>query len=77
VICDGKYGVERFQEDLRFCPRNFLHRFHLSWPDEGGCVEARLPQDLCDALGSLHPVDERSGRAVQETLHGTHLLGDG
>eukprot|EP00973_Karenia_brevis_P073035 10143251-Karenia_brevis.AAC.1 len=57
--------------DRNWCPRNFLHTYHLGFedvPQHGGskqeavCIISALPQDLRQALEILRPVDGRSAR---------------
>jgi len=33
LVCDSKYAVEKQQADSQWCPRNFLHTFHLGFND--------------------------------------------
>lgn len=76
VVCDGRYAPLLMDADLELCPRNFLHRFHLSWPkaaDEGvglNVVEAPLPPDLRASLRALRPSDAESQAAVAEAIAG-------
>ena len=33
LVCDAKYGTSHFAADCTWCPRNFLHAFHLGFLD--------------------------------------------
>lgn len=68
VVCDAKYGgkqleageksgAERYQQDLQWCPRNFLHRYRVAWVSDQNPHEAHaeLPGDLKEALAQLSP----------------------
>jgi len=57
VVCDGKYGGERYRKDVTWCPRNFLHRYRLAWDGVNGQLEVNttLPRELKEALGHLVP----------------------
>lgn len=54
----GEKSAERYQQDLQWCPRNFLHRYRVAWvskdqnPHE---AHAELPSDLKEALAQLSP----------------------
>ena len=54
VVCDGRYSTtSTYQADLKWCPRNFLHRSRLCFTINRRTVdiEQRLPADL---MGALH-----------------------
>lgn len=74
TVTDGKYcDPDVFSSDLVWCPRNFLHRHRLTFEDLEGETheaEARLPEDLCAALRSLHAWDAASQAAVERLLAG-------
>ncbi|CAK9036595.1 unnamed protein product [Durusdinium trenchii] len=56
TVADTKYGGALAAEDLRWCPRNFLHRFQLRFQDPAGrphTASAPLPGDLRAALARL------------------------
>ena len=67
IVCDSKYAVwTTFEEDLTWCPRNFLHRHQLSFQEEVELFPERkgshktcsasepLPEDLRCALEVLN-----------------------
>lgn len=74
LVCDIKYGEERFQEDRAWCPRNFLHTYRLSFADVPTAAEPSetrsnetsviadifcpLSEDLRNALRTLRPADD-------------------
>eukprot|EP00929_Paragymnodinium_shiwhaense_P039430 TRINITY_DN20697_c0_g1_i1.p1 TRINITY_DN20697_c0_g1~~TRINITY_DN20697_c0_g1_i1.p1 ORF type:complete len:727 (-),score=97.37 TRINITY_DN20697_c0_g1_i1:612-2792(-) len=57
VVCDGRYSSQfEFKEDLKWCGRNFLHRYRLAFEDGNGTVQELLeplPQDLQGPLQVL------------------------
>ena len=70
VVCDGRYSTPKtYRADLKWCPRNFLHRSRLGFTMGGKSVdvEQALPQDLSDALWSCTQVkrarEEKSQRS--------------
>ena len=82
IVCDSKYAVwTTFEEDLTWCPRNFLHRHQLSFQEEVELFPERkgshktcsawepLPEDLRCALEVLN-CSWRSQRAgnIQKRL---------
>mmetsp|Transcript_10016 Transcript_10016/g.31379 ORF Transcript_10016/g.31379 Transcript_10016/m.31379 type:complete len:613 (-) Transcript_10016:39-1877(-) len=79
LVCDIKYGEERFAADRLWCPRNFLHTYSLGFHDipegpercmEGSPVKLNcpLPEDLHTALATLSPVDDVSVARCEEWL---------
>merc|ERR1711971_421822 len=82
LVTDSKYAEDTYGEDHRWCLRNFLHTYHLGFndvPHRGGdavChsdpvdILCPLPQDLCQVLASLRPVDERSRDPYQAWISG-------
>jgi len=72
LVTDKKYGEATHFQDSMWCPRNFLHTYHLGFdevpPASGAAEEAPepvdilcpLPTDLRGVLAGLRPVDERS-----------------
>lgn len=63
TVTDGKYSDRVvFSEDLRWCARNFLHRFRLTFQDTEGRLReavAPLPDDLLAVLrGTLPAYDD-------------------
>ena len=71
---DGKYTTaSTFGADLGICPRNFLHRYHLSFEDRRGCthrVFMHLPADLCNCLKSLTALDEATSQQLEKWVLG-------
>ena len=58
TVSDAKYtSFKSFKEDLRFCPRNFLHRFRLGFKDSAVGSDRQaiqpLPADLLSSLRTL------------------------
>jgi len=67
VVGDTKYSDER--QDFDWCPRNFLHRYHLAFQRVDGSrfhASASLPLDLTRVLAALAPCGPASARALQE-----------
>jgi len=70
LVTDIKYAEQQFPADRTWCPRNFLHTYHLGFDDVPSSSEAGenktvdvycpLPDDLRDVLSQLKPVDEVS-----------------
>lgn len=61
LVSDAKYSaLSCYEDDLRWCPRNFLHRFRLRFMDSalGGVQDLSepLPADLLKALDSTDKV---------------------
>ena len=60
LVTDGRYAPQELSQDLKWCPRNFLHRgrLRLLTPSQQ-VVEVcdALPKDLRQVLGGLAPVD--------------------
>ena len=53
VVCDGRYSTtSTYHADLKWCPRNFLHRSRLCFTINHRTIdiEQRLPADLTGAL---------------------------
>lgn len=48
TVADTKYGGALAAEDLRWCPRNFLHRFQLRFQEMEGAVG--IDQSSADGL---------------------------
>eukprot|EP00933_Yihiella_yeosuensis_P017958 TRINITY_DN14932_c0_g1_i1.p1 TRINITY_DN14932_c0_g1~~TRINITY_DN14932_c0_g1_i1.p1 ORF type:complete len:610 (-),score=81.99 TRINITY_DN14932_c0_g1_i1:68-1897(-) len=71
TVTDGKYtDAATYTSDSSWCPRNFLHRFRLTFRDPVGSLhvaQAPLPDDLCQVLKELDPIDE-SSLAMQQQL---------
>lgn len=66
TVSDGRYTTEEtFREDQAWCDRNFLHRFSLSFNSTGSqSAVCELPEDLCDALWQLRPLDMESAKTM-------------
>eukprot|EP00747_Dinoflagellata_sp_TGD_P124630 gnl/TRDRNA2_/TRDRNA2_174031_c3_seq4.p1 gnl/TRDRNA2_/TRDRNA2_174031_c3~~gnl/TRDRNA2_/TRDRNA2_174031_c3_seq4.p1 ORF type:complete len:233 (-),score=39.17 gnl/TRDRNA2_/TRDRNA2_174031_c3_seq4:95-793(-) len=67
LVCDPQYAENFFATDRRWCPRNFLHTYHLCFLDvpEGDELKpvhiySPLPPDLRTAMADLHPLGEPS-----------------
>jgi len=64
TVCDGKYTEQViYNRDRSWCPRNFLHRYRLTFVDTASVLReavAPLPEDLLSVLRSMCPVDTRS-----------------
>ena len=67
TVCDEKYSDPSvYHSDLRWCPRNFLHRFKLIFEDPEGrqhVAQAGLPEDLRQALRGLRALEAEDGDA--------------
>ncbi|CAK0861641.1 unnamed protein product, partial [Prorocentrum cordatum] len=62
VACDGKYTcLDTFLADLRWCPRNFLHRYCLGFSDLDGAAVAASSPPPPDLLGVLRRLRPRGG----------------
>ena len=64
TVCDEKYSDPLlYHSDLRWCPRNFLHRFKLIFEAEGRqhVAQAGLPEDLRAALRALRALEAEDG----------------
>lgn len=75
TVTDGKYTDQVvYSEDKTWCPRNFLHRFRLTFEDTTGttrAVVAPLPPDLAGTLGDeLVPMDVRSEQVLRQVIAG-------
>lgn len=74
TVCDGKYTDQViYNRDKSWCPRNFLHRYRLTFQDTESVLHeavAPLPEDLLTVLRSMHPVDKRSSTIFQKLLDG-------
>eukprot|EP00913_Durusdinium_trenchii_P025463 g23902.t1 len=46
TVADTKYGGALAAEDLRWCPRNFLHRFQLRFQEMEGAPTAPVPTQM-------------------------------
>merc|ERR1712217_373761 len=68
LVTDVKYAESRYADDQAWCPRNFLHTYHLGFDDvpkaQGDAsgnqpvdILCPLPSDLRAVLGKLRPVD--------------------
>ncbi|CAE7204751.1 rluD [Symbiodinium sp. CCMP2592] len=61
TVCDEKYTDPAvFAEDVSWCPRNFLHRFELTFQDCDGqarAARAALPEDLQAVLATLRAIE--------------------
>ena len=68
TVSDGRYTTEEtFREDQAWCNRNFLHRFSLSFNSTGSqSAVCELPEDLCDALWQLRPLDMESAKTMDQ-----------
>jgi len=84
VVCDAKYNtLSALQSDVRWCKRNFLHRFRLAVdpPSKTEKAEPRmetlqsLPADLVAALRFLKPRCPASQAAQDEWCAGEDLMG--
>ena len=58
LVSDKLYGGRKtYKEDIKFCPRLFLHASYIEFrhpvKEEMMKVESKLPADLEDALGKL------------------------
>ena len=77
---DSKYTTApTFASDMTSCPRNFVHRFSLSFQDQAGCsqrVYMALPHDLCNYLTSLTAVDAKSAHRLETWSRGREQLWD-
>jgi len=73
TVTDGKYTDPAvYNSDLSWCPRNFLHRFRLTFEDSELVQQqavAPLPEDLCSVLADLDP-EESSRQMVSQLLNG-------
>lgn len=74
TVTDGKYtDLATYDSDRKWCPRNFLHRFRLTFTDTCGHLRealAPLPDDLKAVLQTLCPIDERSARVMRDVFDG-------
>jgi len=84
LVCDIKYAEELFPSDRMWCPRNFLHTYHLGFEDvpkdevessssataNSVDIYCPLPQDLLDVLAGLTPADEESKAPLAALLTG-------
>jgi len=82
LVCDPKYAKDKYDEDEQWCPRNFLHTFHVGFDDvpvregEGEATSSPvellcpLPGDLLSVLSTLRPVDGASTEPYQDWLSG-------
>jgi len=72
TVADGKYSSrEAFVRDKQWCPRNFLHRYRLSFKDSAMQAHealAALPEDLKEASAHLVAVGPKSDQALTEWL---------
>merc|ERR1712061_781089 len=72
TVCDGKYAArDMLRSDSSWCPRNFLHRYRLTFRDREGTLRealAPLPHDLTKALGELSGCDAASKEALEAWL---------
>lgn len=71
VVCDPRYGRPRLKSDLAWCPRNFLHRYRLTFEDVEGCrrdIIEPMPPDLQEALSSLRAASAEDARSLREWL---------
>lgn len=80
VVCDAKYTAPAtFDEDLCWCPQNFLHRYRVSVcvsnkaslaPSGVEQVEAvqQLPSELAKVLARLRPVGDASVQGIRPWL---------
>jgi len=67
VVCDAKYSSgATFARDVRWCSRNFLHRYRLGF--HGSEALQPLPEDLTKTLAGLAPVCDASRSAVAAWL---------
>lgn len=76
LVSDNKYARKHFADDTKWCHRNFLHTYHLSFEDIPAHAVAEdltaedttslvdvycpIPEDLCRALARLKPVGKES-----------------
>lgn len=83
LVTDSKYAAEYLAEDETWCPRNFLHTYHIGFDDvpanfgaddaiSGEPVElfCPLPADMRAVLTALRPVDEASSGHFADWLSG-------
>ncbi|CAE7771034.1 rluD [Symbiodinium sp. CCMP2592] len=72
TVSDKRYfSFSNCLQDLAWCPRNFLHRYRLTFLDgDGRPAEVRepLPCDLRGALGQLRPDPGRSEAAFRSWM---------
>ena len=74
TMSDSKYTTTRtFSSDLNTCPRNFVHRFHLSFEDGQGCRHLAfmpVPDDLSSCLKLLATLDGASAQGLESWISG-------
>lgn len=74
TVTDGKYTDQAvYNSDKTWCPRNFLHRYRLTFQDTEAVFHeamAPLPEDLLTVLRTLGPGDEHSAMTLQRVLDG-------
>merc|ERR1712216_145726 len=72
TVCDSMYtDSATFQSDREWCPRNFLHRYRLTFADDSGVVQeaiAPLPLDLTRVLEALEPNNSQSAEWLQHVM---------
>eukprot|EP00747_Dinoflagellata_sp_TGD_P099861 gnl/TRDRNA2_/TRDRNA2_167871_c8_seq2.p1 gnl/TRDRNA2_/TRDRNA2_167871_c8~~gnl/TRDRNA2_/TRDRNA2_167871_c8_seq2.p1 ORF type:complete len:404 (+),score=44.91 gnl/TRDRNA2_/TRDRNA2_167871_c8_seq2:153-1364(+) len=59
LVCDVKYAETRFAADRTWCPRNFLHTYHLGFQD--------VPEDGRLRAAGQHRTTRRAERKGEET----------
>eukprot|EP00929_Paragymnodinium_shiwhaense_P065326 TRINITY_DN32761_c0_g1_i1.p1 TRINITY_DN32761_c0_g1~~TRINITY_DN32761_c0_g1_i1.p1 ORF type:complete len:299 (-),score=65.42 TRINITY_DN32761_c0_g1_i1:12-908(-) len=65
TVCDGQYTAKAtFLEDLRECPRNFLHRYRLGFRDSKGLDREAVSPIPADLLDMLRALQARPGQSV-------------
>ena len=69
TVCDRMYtDSATFQSDREWCPRNFLHRYRLTFADDSEAKQeamAPLPLDLTKVLETLEPRNSQSAECLQ------------
>eukprot|EP00439_Symbiodinium_sp_Y106_P022576 s4071_g2.t2 len=68
TVCDEKYTDPAvFAQDVAWCPRNFLHRFELTFQDCDGqarAARAAMPEDLQAVLATLRAIEGEEIRSA-------------
>lgn len=74
TVTDGKYTDQLvYDRDRSWCPRNFLHRYRLTFQDTEHVLRealAPLPKDLLSVLQGLCPADTRSAAMFHRLISG-------
>eukprot|EP00929_Paragymnodinium_shiwhaense_P056952 TRINITY_DN28503_c0_g1_i2.p1 TRINITY_DN28503_c0_g1~~TRINITY_DN28503_c0_g1_i2.p1 ORF type:complete len:1022 (+),score=192.07 TRINITY_DN28503_c0_g1_i2:209-3274(+) len=81
TVTDGRYtSAPTFRADQMWCPRNFLHRYRLSFLDKLGLrenVSVALPVDLATALGKTAGRCRASAAAIAAWLSSSPIASAG